>query len=292
MMNRIFFIFLFVGICLSISAQNYSKQKTRFVLTNIGVNGLAGGIGAVINKKPNEKFGKVLLKGFGQGCLGGGFNVLGKEITYQIKVKENLGYAWPARITNAIGSSITQNAAANIDFWERWHFNLGPVRLEYRIPEKKFQARVFASAIYGTTFMAVNGKLNLAKSLKTGVMFFEREDDFTLYGDKAPGIMVAPAIGITKSYSGNYHYLVAHEIMHILQFDQIVWLNSFANKPDLKLKTDFKFYNKVSKYLYFDLNGLSMLGLYMTQINQPWECRYFEREADIFSNRNVYPKCK
>jgi len=285
----IFFVFLGNNL----QAQNYQDQKTRFVLTNIGVNGIAGGIGAVINKKPDEKFGRVLLKGFGQGCLGGGFNVLGKEITYQINVKENIGYAWPARITNAIGSSITQNAAANRDFWERWHFNLGPVRLEYRIPEKKFQARVFASAVYGTTFMAVNGKLNLEKSIKTGVMFFERSDDFTLYGDKAPGIMVAPAIGVSKQHSGSYyHYLVAHEVMHILQFDQLSSLNSFTDRVDAKLKSDFNFYDKASKYFYLDLNGLTMLGLYMTQINQSWQCRYFEREADVFSNRRVYPKCK
>ena len=75
----------------SLKAQDYNQQKRNFILANIGINGLAGGIGAAFNKKPDEKFFKVMAKGFGQGCLGGGFNALGKEITYQINVKENIG---------------------------------------------------------------------------------------------------------------------------------------------------------------------------------------------------------
>lgn len=289
--NSLLIIFLLLAVTLK--AQDYKRQKANFILANIGINGLAGGIGAAINKKPDEKLFKVMAKGFGQGCLGGGFNVLGKEITYQIEVKENLSYAWPARLTNAVGSSITQNAVANINFWERWHFNIGILRLDYNVPDRKFQARFLTSSVYGIGVTASQAKFNLKKSLQSGIMIYERDGNLTLDGTLAPGIGVVTSIGVNTNISGAAYYgLMAHEVVHILQYDDMSWLNPMFNKVDVKLKDKLNWYQKTSKYVHADLNSFALLGLYWTQINRPWECRTMERDADIFSNRNVYSSCQ
>jgi len=293
--------FLLVGLLIStinLNAQNYNRQKNNFILANIGINGLAGGIGAAINKKPNEKIGMVLLKGFSQGCLGGGFNVLGKEITYQIKVKENIAYAWPARLTNAIGSSITQNAAANINFWEQLHFNVGVLRLDYNVPDRKLKARFLTSAVYGIGVTASQAKFNPHKSLQSGILIFERETPLTINGAPADGTGIVSSIGMNKNIGGSrfsssrYHGVFAHEVAHIIQYETRSWLNPMFNKVNDKLKHKSSLYEKLAKYVYFDLNGPLYLGLYMSQINQPWECRFAEREADLFSNKRVYSACR
>jgi len=54
--------------CLFFTTQNQAQFKNDFhaSLYNIGFGGIVGGIGAVINKKPHDKLGKVFLKGFGK----------------------------------------------------------------------------------------------------------------------------------------------------------------------------------------------------------------------------------
>lgn len=55
------------------SAQSLRSQNnyTEAALFNIGIGSVFSGIGAVINKDPQERFGKVLFKGMAQGALGG-----------------------------------------------------------------------------------------------------------------------------------------------------------------------------------------------------------------------------
>ncbi len=280
-----------------LSAQNFkdfNKQRREFALIHIGINGFVGGLGALVNKRKDEKKIKVFLKGFGQGCLGGTFQVIGKDLTYQIKTKEKLSYVWASRITNSIGNSITQNAASNINFWERWHFNLGFLRFDYQITRKEFKVRLFPSSIFGTVISASQGKFNLKKTLQTGIMVYERD------GSEGGSGMVS-SIVMPKDLIGEQFYeLMAHETMHILQYDNMVWINPFFNQLDSKLKEKSQFYQKAKKFIYFDFNGITILGLYMTQIHRPWGCRFIEREADHYAARNLglysslisFSKCK
>ena len=173
-MTKAILLILSFALMTNLNAQDFNKQRRKFAFTNIGINGIVGGFGALVNKRKGEKKIKVFLKGFGQGCLGGTVQILGKELTYQIYAKEKLSYAWAARITNSIGNSITQNAASNINFWERWHFNMGILRFDYQIKDKNFKVRLFPSSIFGTIVTANQGKLNLKKTLQTGIMIYER----------------------------------------------------------------------------------------------------------------------
>ncbi|MEO1624520.1 MAG: hypothetical protein AAFV25_05140, partial [Bacteroidota bacterium] len=258
----------------------------------LGVNGLVGGIGALVNKKDGEKAGKVFWKGFGQGCLGGAFQIAGKAFTYQINDKKNLSYGWAARITNAIGSSIAQNAANNINFWERWHFNFGLFRFDYHVKEKKFQARLFPSAFYGTFVAARQAKFSLKETLKTGVMVYRKKGNVSAWGLNANGLAFVSSIVYDETLSRDeYHSLMAHEVVHILQYDNMVWLNPFFNRWDQKLKNNIKAYKNLSEYVYFDFNGLTILSLYRMQLNKDWDCRFIERQANHYSRRVPMPRC-
>jgi len=286
-------LILVFGLSMPLTAQNFKTQRTEFAITHIGINGLVGGIGALTNKKKGEKGFKVFIKGFGQGCLGGAFQVIGKDLTYQITSREELSYAWAARITSSIGNSITQNAASNINFWERWHFNLGVLRFDYQVKSNDFQARLFPSSIYGIAITARQAKFNLKRTLQTGILVYERDEPVSTLGRVSNGIGIVSSIAVNKNLTGRAYYgLVAHELVHTLQYDNMFWANPFLNRMDEKLKENSTFYQKTSKFLYLDLNGLTIAGLYMAQINRPWECRYIEREADHYSKRVNWPICK
>lgn len=63
---------IIIVLCFTLCLNSYSQQSEFEIgLYNVGLGGLGGAIGAVINKKPNEKTGKVFLKGFLQGGIGG-----------------------------------------------------------------------------------------------------------------------------------------------------------------------------------------------------------------------------
>ncbi len=291
-MRKIIALSLLCIFSVEVDAQNWNLQRNQFIATNIGINAIAGGTGALLNKRKGQKPLKVFLKGMAQGSLGGSFQVLGKSLTYQITAQENLSYAWAARITNAIGNSITQNAANNINFWERWHFNLGAVRLDYEVKGNKFQARFFPSSLYGIVLVGKQAKLKLKPSLQTGILVFESENNLSFLGLSSIATAQVSSIGIREDLQGSEYYaIMAHETMHILQYDNMVYMNPYFQRLDTNWKNKSKIYNTLSKYIYFDLNGPTLLGAYLSQIKQPWECRHLEREADFFSRWIVWPKC-
>ena len=90
-------------------AQNYDIQSAVF---NTVIGGIAGGIGAIINKKENEKYKKVFIKNFLIGAFGGAVMYGGKKTTSLIGNKHELGYAWLSRTMYNAGNSIVENAAA------------------------------------------------------------------------------------------------------------------------------------------------------------------------------------
>jgi hypothetical protein len=213
---------------------------------------------------------KVFFKGFGQGCLGGAFNVIGRQLTYQIHSRNNLSYAWADRLTNSAGNSITQNAAGNINFWERWHFNLGLVRLDYYVPDKKFQARFFPSALYGVIVAGSQARFNLKRSLQTGIQVYQGDRDIKHLGLEAGAAAIVSSVPLNRNIAGeDFYSVMAHETMHILQYDSMIWINPFFNQLDGRWKTSSGAYRNVSRFVYFDFNGVTILASYLTQINRP-----------------------
>ena len=271
--------------------QNQSIQDAKYASLNIGINGLVGAIGALVNKNSSQKFWPVALKGFSQGALGGAFIHTGKHFTNQITVKEKLAYAWVARLTNSVGASMVQNAAANLNFWERVHLNVGITRIDYDFKKKNFKVRLVPSMMVGAGIMISQSKINWKKSLSTGTLFFESVDNLKFFGTSSRGLAGTNSIGIQKEYTNDFR-LISHELMHVLQYDAMSSLNSFFNIKDATWKNTSKLYNGLAKFFYFDFNGPLQLLISQSQYKQEWICKYFEREAEHYSYRIVLPKCR
>jgi len=169
------YFYILVGFLLVISPTIQAQHKNDFEagLFNIGFGGIIGGIGAVINKKPTQKTGKVFLKGLYQGALGGYLLFESKRLVGKFSKTGNYGYIWPSKLVNSAGVSIIENAAANRNLWEQWHINFGFNRFEFYTKDKfkisyKIMPFAFSNVIYGFT----QGKMSIKESLKTGSFVF------------------------------------------------------------------------------------------------------------------------
>ena len=115
---------IIVAVTIMICINSYSQQSEFEIgLYNVGLGGFGSGIGAVINKKPNEKFFNVFCNGFLKGSLGGAFVYGSKKMVSQIHIEEKIEYNWPAKILNSLGTSIIENASSNRGFLEKVNIN-------------------------------------------------------------------------------------------------------------------------------------------------------------------------
>lgn len=266
--------------------KEFKSDRTKFAVLNVGLNGLFGGFGNLINKKDNKTNFKTFINGFYKGAMGGAVSHIGLSMSHLIETEKNIAYAWPARFVNAIGSSMVQNAAEGNRIFERLHFNLFLTRLEYHPYIKKFNARLFTSSLYGIAIVGSGNKFDLGKSLKSGVLYFKSEGRFSssLGSGRATGQV--SSVGMGSDLQGDSFYATfAEEIAHIQQYDRKVVGNAFVSKLDTKWKKNSKLYNNLSKYIYFDLNGPLFWVAY--KIENSGKCNYFEQEAVNYSNRRV-----
>jgi hypothetical protein len=266
----------------SLRAQNY---EARSIIYNSLSGAVSGGIGALINKKQNEKWYKVLAKGFVSGA-GGGFIVYGgKRLNHLIGDKQEPGYAWLSRAVFSAGNSIVENASSNIDFWKRWHFDIGFVRLELNTGPFNFTPRLMPSAFGSTIFMAANGNFNLHETLRSGTLVF-----LTPVIKYAPKFVAStPGNGIlfTSGLGGTELYRTyAHEMVHVFQFQEFSGLNYFLKPLGTKAKERSAGFKKVSKWIYLDLNYEFMcLNYFLIQggYKDSYSRNYLENEAEFLS---------
>ncbi len=269
-------------------SQDFNKQRIQFTAFNVGFNGLVGGVGSMINKKENQNTWKAFTKGFYRGAIGGAVSHVGFSMTSLIRTKEQIAYAWPARLVNAFGSSIVLNAASNNRMLEQIHFNLYVSRLEYHPFKRKIKARLFTSSIYGILIAGRNARLDISKSLQSGVIYFESDENFRSQLLEGPATGQVSSVGMGSFISGpDYYSIFAHEVAHILQFDRKVAGNAFAIRLDKKFKEKSGLYTKLSKVVYFDLNGPIFFYAYKFQ-SDTHNCNFFEQEAEHYSGRRYY----
>ena len=267
-------------------ADNYKDQRANLAIYNIGFNGLIGGIGSLINQRGDKADFNTFLKGFYKGAIGGSISHIGLSMTHQIDKREEMLWAWPARLVNSLGSSIIQNAAEDRRMLERLSFNLFFTRLEYNGVNKRFKARFFTSSLYGFINVGKGARFDLVTSLKTGIFYFESDNRFSIAGGnsgRATGQV--SSIGMASDLEGAQFYNVyAEEVAHILQYDRKVGGNALLYRPDIKWKANSKFYRNVAKYVHFDLNGPVFWFVY--QIQNGSDCdNFYEKEARNYSGK-------
>ena len=283
-------IILIILTILFLSRLSAQQNDTQGFIYNTGLHAVFSGVGAVINKKPNEKFGKTFLKGFYQGAIGGYLIFESKRLVREFFENDDFAYVWPSKLLNAAGTSISENAASNINFWERWHLNIGFNRLEIYTKDRfRFQYRVMPFALLGTIVTATQGSLDLERSLKTGTFVFTT--DFI----SPNGVENARVTGRTPLFANSVLILddeagdnaLAHELIHTYQYESFSFVNSYLNLPYENFTKESGFFRFYNKYFYTDLNFLvvnGLFGLAGSDPNRPFN-NFFEREADFYSNR-------
>ena len=260
-----------------VNAQDRNDFKAGLI--NIGLGGIVGGLGAMVNKKPNEKTGKVFLRGFGQGALGGYFIFESKRLVGKFSKTGEYGYIWPSKIINSAGTSIIENAVANRNFWDRWHLNIGFNRVEIYTKDRfKVSYRVMPFALGSTIYGFTQGKLSFSESIKTGTFIFRVNKNMGLEGLTLSNIIL---LSNNKSFFTK-EVITAHELIHNYQYESFSGLNSFLNKPIKNLNLNKKWSKKYHSIFYNDFNFITNgFGYILSKGNN----NLFEREAQFYTEK-------
>jgi hypothetical protein len=254
-------------------------------LYNIGLGSVFSGIGALINKKPNERWDKVLLKGMGQGALGGYLIYESKNLIGNINDRQKWEYSWYGKIVNSAGTSIVENASSNRNFWEKWHMNFGFNRLEFETKDQfRVKYKILPISLALTVSAAIGNKFELKRTLQIGEIIFSgsniSSDGLSLRGQALGNILL-----IDNRFLDNYQ-LYSHEIIHIYQYYDYNFVNTYIDKPINNWRNKSNTFKTINDIFYFDLQGVILRPLYLLE-NGNRDCYYdnfFENEAGFYSN--------
>ncbi|RLD20474.1 MAG: hypothetical protein DRI69_06180 [Bacteroidetes bacterium] len=279
-------------VCQAIEAQQhhiptFESQRNKVFAYNVGIGAAIGGIGALINKKPNEKWWKTLAKGAGVGAAGGFINYQAKNATFLITKNEEVGYAWISKLGHSVGASMVENAAMNRDFWASWHISMGPVRFQIDRQNKyRPEVKLLPIALAGTIAAATQGKFDLKYTFASGTPVFVSDSVGGANGGKL-GRAFVNSIVIAPATVEDFYGIFAHEYVHTLQYESFLGINHFY--PKNKFLNNPKL-NWIYWDTYFAVNGFLFLF-----IDDDIRCKYnsmIEREASHFAFREALPLCK
>lgn len=134
-----------------------------------------------------------------------------------------------------------------------------------------------------TLSIAIGNKLEIKRSFQLGELIFSTNN---LVDTR--GITYGNAILIGEDYINDYD-LFAHEIIHVYQYYDYNAVNSTFYKQLNHLSENSNIFNKLNDFVYLDLQGPLLRGLYLLEessIECPFD-NFFESEANLFSSRRV-----
>lgn len=267
---------LFLLMCGKVKSQN---SNAEMALYNIGFSSIVSGVGALINKKPNEPWGKVLLKGIGQGALGGCLVYGSKNLIGRISKEEKWRYGWYAKMVNSAGISIIENASSNRNFWEQWHVNIGFSRFELYTKEKlKLNYKIMPVSLLLTASLAIRNKFEFGRSLQTGEFVFSHSKTSGSNRGRAFGNVI-----LIKDRFFDEYDLYAHEIVHIYQYYDYNFVNTYVNKSYAKTSEKSESFSTFNKRFHIDLNGAVLWPIYFFQEGIGLN-NFFEKEANFWEH--------
>lgn len=245
---------------------------------------MLGGVGAIINKEPREKFGKTLLKGLGQGALGGYLVFESKRLIREFAETGDYNYIWPSKILNSTGTSIIENAAANRDFWSRWHLNIGFNRIEVNTKENfRISYRIMPFDLLGTAYYATQSRPDWDLSIKSGTFVFrsDRVGGEIDYWGQALG----NAIVLLEDIKGKLS--LPHELVHSYQYEQLSAINSIFLKSEKIYAEKHPAFKTYQKIFYTDYNAPTGAILYFISNPQGKNNGFIEKEARYFGGSEI-----
>lgn len=286
--NKYFLIFTIILFFITpkIKAQN---NDTQAAIYNMSLGAFFGGVGAIINKKPNEKIGNVFLKGFWQGSLGGYVTYQSKKMVTDFSKSGDFKHAWGSKILNSVGNSITHNAAANIDFWEKLHINFAFNRLEFDVKNNfNLNYKIMPMALLATINTATQGSLDFKNTIKTGQLIFKTDEIDYRYNYYSKGQTNLNSILILNNIQSKRlkAQILASEIIHVYQYNDFSNMNALFNKPnELFINNNHKWVKFYRKWIYSDFNGYFYNNLYYLETTNRinYYDNYFESEARYYS---------
>jgi hypothetical protein len=270
-------------------AQDYEVQSALY---NVIGGAVTGGIGAVINRKEGEKWTTALLKGCGGGAAGGGIMYLGKKVNFLIVAKNDISYAWLSRFVFSAGNSLVENAAGGLSLVNRFHFDVGFVRLNFYPAKMKIEPKIMPGALGGIIFTAFYGRFDGVSTLRSGtVVFRTREISYAPYlvgSTTGNGFLLADTI-----YGKGYYFneIFAHEMVHTFQFSEFSGVNYFFQNKKEQWRANSATFAKMEKWIHADLNyAVFMLNYFVVQggFERSLYCKNFlENEAEWLSTHRV-----
>ena len=281
-----FKIFILTLIFLISNKANSQESRTEMALYNIGLGSISSGIGALINKNEYEKWHEVLLKGMAQGALGGYFIYESKNLIGKIEKEQKWEYGWYGKFVNSAGTSIIENAASNRNFWEKWHLNIGFNRIEFYTKDGfkvKYKIMPVSFILTSTAFISPEAKFEFKRAIQTGEFIFSNDNPKYKSGATTFGNLF-----ILSKERLNDHKLFAHEIIHIYQYYDYNFVNTFLNKQRNLWTNSSKTFKKIDNILYLDMQIPLLGGLYLIE-NQNIDSttdNFFEYEAGFYSRTN------
>lgn len=267
--------------------QNQAKNTTvtKQLVYNVSLGAVVGALGAVINKKKDEKFSRILAKGTYQGALGGYITFESKRLVSVAEKNADWKIIWCAKIVNAAGISIKENAALNQDFWKKWHINIGFSRIEFETNDNfKVDYKVMPIALVYSIGVATQAKFDLKKTLQSGEFVFTSNSN-RFYETNSTAVTFPGSIVINTPEKNNFAIL-SHEIIHIFQANDFSQLETFLDKPIKQINQKNETLNNINKYIHYDFRYLPQLILYrMQEKNKTYYYdNFFEKEAAFYSN--------
>ncbi len=134
-----------------------------------------------------------------------------------------------------------------------------------------------------SAFISPEANFEFKRTLQTGEFIFTADaEKFEFDGGAATyGNIIVFADKDFNNYS-----LLSHEIIHIYQYYDFNFVNTYLNKPINKLSEKSDVFSSINNLFYFDIQGVILRPLYLLE-NRNRNCYYdnfFENEAGFYSN--------
>ena len=271
-------------------------QDARLFAYNAALGALFGGVGALLNGDEDPALLR-LGRGAGWGAVGGTVAYGGKWMAGEIRTRERLAFALPARLTHDVGASIVENASRGRPPLDRLAAYVGFVRLDVRPASGDVQARLLpvSAAVFASVLVGDNGDLHLGHSLAFGTPVFVGDGSRSapVFGGQADGYGGFGTVYLNRENS-DFYGLAAHELIHVLQHREMAYTAALYARLDEPLRRSGA-YRALARWVYLD-DPVLPLGIYyvVTGGDVRGPCRYdnwFEREAEAFGKRRAVGVC-
>lgn len=224
------FLFL-IGISFELCSQNNDFEHA---VGHIAFTSIVCGIGSIISN-PEDNWKISFKKGFLKGALGGYLIFEGKRFVRKYGQTGKLGYIGFSNLSVSLGNSIIDNGINNRRLYERLNFSFGFCRTEIQFyPEFNLSPRIMPFAMIISVYTAAISKdLNLKKTLEYGDIVFSYNDNSKIFNTTGYG-----ALTLLNNITIHQHLLdskhektfMAHEKIHLIQFNNSSYFSSIINK--------------------------------------------------------------